>query len=260
MRDENDTLECEARITLLDEYRSAIKRWFNGQYEPEGKDNLRSVINRHNRIIRNLVYEAGCLKLITAAPPPAIGGIVIRDADPFDIIFESFWGASVIPNIVDMIDQAIGVYQHVQANTGFVSLPRRNLIDIESAIERTLRPHFRLGPPGRESEVQDAIEDVLIALGVMYTREKERVPVGPRAFTPDFILSDFDLALEAKFANERHSSSAIQEEMTSDISAYRTRWKYILFVVYDLGVISDPYQMRRENMKLYGVSVVIVKH
>jgi hypothetical protein len=258
MKDKNET--CQPRITLLEEYRSAIKRWFHGQYEPEGEDSLRSVINRHNRAVRNIVYEAGCLKLITAAPPPAIGGIVIQNADPFDIVFESLWGSSVIPNIVDMIDQAIGVYQHVQADTGFVSLAGRDIIDIESAIERALRPHFRSSPPRCESEVQDAIEDILCTLGVMYTREKERAPVGPRAFTPDFVLHDFDLALEAKFANEKHSASDIQEEITSDISAYRTKWKYILFVVYDLGVISDPYQMRRENMKLYGVSVVIVKH
>jgi hypothetical protein len=63
-----------------------------------------------------------------------------------------------------------------------------------------------------------------------------------------------------KLATEKHSPSAIQEEIAADITAYKTRWKHLLFVIYDTGVIADPYQMRRENMRLFGVSVVIIKH
>jgi len=43
------------------------------------------------------------------------------------------------------------------------------------------------------------------------------------------------------------------------VSAYKTRWARLLFVIYDLGVITDPHQVRQDNARHFGVSVVIVK-
>jgi hypothetical protein len=137
---------------------------------------------------------------------------------------------------------------------------RNNSIDIEAAIERALRPTFHSNPPSSEREVQDAVETILNALGIIFVREKEVAPVGPRAFHPDFTVPDIELAIEVKLATVTHSASAIQEEIAADISAYRTKWRHLLFVIYDNGVITDPYQMRRENMQHFGVNVVIVKH
>lgn len=68
------------------------------------------------------------------------------------------------------------------------------------------------------------------------------------------------LAIEVKLAKKGHSASAIQEKIATDISAYHTRWKQIMLVIYDLGGISDPYQLRHENMRLFGVSVIVIKH
>lgn len=52
----------------------------------------------------------------------------------------------------------------------------------------------------------------------------------------------------------------IQEEISADITGYRTRWKRLLVVIYDNGCIKDPYRLRSENQRLFGVSVVVVKH
>ena len=54
--------------------------------------------------------------------------------------------------------------------------------------------------------------------------------------------------------------SQIQEEINADISAYKTKWKNLLFVIYDLGVINDPYKFQTENIKLFGISVRVIKH
>ena len=40
----------------------------------------------------------------------------------------------------------------------------------------------------------------------------------------------------------------------------RTKWKNLLVVFYDNGVIDDPYKFRKENLKHFGVSVIIIKH
>jgi hypothetical protein len=63
-----------------------------------------------------------------------------------------------------------------------------------------------------------------------------------------------------KLAKPSHNESRVQEELSADIAAYRTRWRHIVFVIYDLGVIADPDRLRRENMRLFGVNVLIVKH
>lgn len=68
------------------------------------------------------------------------------------------------------------------------------------------------------------------------------------------------LAIEVKLAKEGHGASNIQEEMNADITAYKTKWKRLMFVIYDLGVIADPHRMIRENQRLFGISVLVIKH
>ena len=148
----------------------------------------------------------------------------------------------------------------MQSDSGLVNLNKKESIDIESAIERSLRPSFRSVSPSNEKDVQDSVENILNALGIVFTREKDAAPVGARAFKPDFVLDSLHLAIEVKLAKKGHGASAIQEEIAADITAYRTRWKHLMFVVYDLGEIADPHQLRRENMRLFGVSVIVIKH
>ncbi len=250
----------EKRSELLREFWEALDRWFHGATSDADRAEIKSTINRNLMAVRNAVREAGTLKLMTIGPPPAIGGLVVRDVDPFENLFESVYGSSLIPAAMDCVDQAIGVYEHMGSDSGLVSIAAREAIDLETAFERALRPAFRRGPPENEREVQDAVENILIALGVGYSRETEVAPVGARGFKPDFTVENLDLALEVKLAKPGHGASGIQEEIAADISGYQTRWRHLLFVVYDIGVIDDPYAFRQENLRLFGVSVVVVKH
>jgi hypothetical protein len=63
-----------------------------------------------------------------------------------------------------------------------------------------------------------------------------------------------------KFTNDKHSASKAQEEISADIAAFKTKWSRVLVVIYDVGAIDDPQRMRDDNMKHFGVSVLIVKH
>ncbi|MGH7786562.1 MAG: hypothetical protein ACRERC_06820 [Candidatus Binatia bacterium] len=246
----------EPRIALLAEYRSALDRWFHGEHSKD----TRSYLNRNLVAVRQAVIAAGAGRRMTISPPPAVGGIVAQAIDPFENLFISFWGISVIPTAIDAIDQAIGVYEHIHNGTGLVRLQSREAIDIESAIERALRPSFRRGPPTSERDVQDAVEDILIALGVESVRDKEVVQVGAKAFKPDFTVPDLELAIEVKLASATHSPAAVQEELSADTAAYLTHWTHALFVIYDLGAITDPVRLRRDNQRKLGVSVLVVKH
>lgn len=255
MDQSKENLLLEKRIEVLKRFYDALARTFHGK--PNSED--RSFLNRNLIAVRNAVREAGTRKLIHISPPPAIGGVLMKNVDPFDNLFESFYGQSLIPDAMDSVEQAIGVYEHMSSDEGLVTLNPKETIDIESAIERALRGFFQSGPLSLEKDVQDAIENILRVLGLDFTREREVAPVGAKAFRPDFIVTLLDLAIEVKLAKPGHGAAEIQEEITADIAACKTKWRQVMVVIYDLGVIVDPYQLRTSNLKLFGVSVVVVK-
>jgi hypothetical protein len=254
------SLRIDARIKLLTEFREYAHRWYQEQYEPEGEAELRKRINKTLIPARMAVVQAGAIKLMTIGPPPAVGGVVPQNIDSFQNFFTNFYGISLIETVIDAVDQAIGVYEQALVGSDLVNFESKDALDIETAIERALRPSFRKHPPGKEVEVQDAIEDILNAVGVDFIRDKEVAPVGPRASRPDFTIEAMSLAIEVKLAKEGHGASDIQEEMNADITAYKTKWKRLIFVIYDLGVVADPHRMIRENQRLFGISVLVIKH
>jgi REase_DpnII-MboI len=257
---DKEALLIERRIQLLNDFHKSLKLWFRGNLTDEQRSEHRSYLNRNLIAVRNLVRDAGTLKLENIGPPPAIGGVVLRNLDPFANLFKDIYGISLAPSALESVEQAIGVYEHIQSKSGLINLNPKEAIDIESAIERALRPAFRNNPPNLEREVQDAIENILITLGIEYTRERESTSVGGKAYKPDFVIETLNLAIEVKLTKEGQGIGKIQEQMNADISAYRTKWKNLLFVIYDLGIINDPYQFRIDNIKKFGISVVVVKH
>ena len=78
MESTDDAVLIETRIELLESFHKALGRWFNNDYAPEGKDALRSFINRNLIAVRNAVLEAGTLNLIRITPPPSIGGFPLE--------------------------------------------------------------------------------------------------------------------------------------------------------------------------------------
>jgi hypothetical protein len=263
----------QARIKLLKRFKAALSGWHDQTEKLEG-DNLmfaatrgpeppgpetqkaRSFINRNLVAARQAVVEAGVYCTVSAN----IGGAVVQNIDPFRNVLGETFGLSLVSDLLDMIEQAIGVYEHMKAKTGLVRVISSGPFDVETAIQRALRLAFKGGPPKNEKVVQDEIEVILSSIGVEFTREQETAPVGPRAFKPDFALTPMSLALEVKLANSKHSASKVQDEIASDITGYSTKWSRLLVVVYDVGVIQDPQRMRDDNMKHFGVSVLVVKH
>jgi len=169
--------------------------------------------------------------------------------------------------IADQVLQAVGKYLRLTrpprplgaSASAVANASPKSGTAIVDAITRALRPAFK-EPPTNERDVQDQIEQILRVLGVDYHRDKEVAAVGPTSFRPDFTIASQDLAIEVKFANDRHSAAAVQRELAEDVAGYRTKWKHLLAVVYDLGAIRDPEQMRRQNEAHFGVCIVIVKH
>lgn len=97
-------------IRELEEFRNAINRWTNPSRNDDTAQ-LRSFINRRLEDVAEVVRLAGCRQTLTISPPPAIGGYVMQNVDPFAYIFEDVWGRSLNSKVFDMLDKTIGVIE-----------------------------------------------------------------------------------------------------------------------------------------------------
>lgn len=102
--------DSQERIERLSEFRKYLDRYFqcvDMREQPE----LRRLINLGRAAAEQEIIEAGQMKLITIGPPPAIGGLMIKNANSFNMLFDAPYGMSVIPSAIDMIDSTIGVME-----------------------------------------------------------------------------------------------------------------------------------------------------
>jgi len=94
----------DERIRKLEKYKGKLLEW-----RRTADASVRSFINQNTVWVRREVIEARCYHTLTVGPPPAIGGLVMRNIDPFGMMFEPPYGVDLIENVIDMIDQTIGV-------------------------------------------------------------------------------------------------------------------------------------------------------
>lgn len=117
--------------------------------------------------------------------------------------------------------------------------------------------------PDREVEIQNAIEILLtgkgLSKGLDYDRESGKIEFSGKEYIPDFVISKMGLCIEVKLLREGRKSSII-EEISADITAYKKKYQRVLFVVYDLGVIQNVTEFKRDIEAADGVKVIVVKH
>ncbi len=136
--------------------------------------------------------------------------------------------------------------------------------ELEDFLSSSLRRAMLSGEPKDEAEVQDTIETLLVghgmAKGIDYDRETGRVKHSGKESIPDFIFRPSSTALEVKFTKSKQSRSRIVDEMNADISAYSKVYEHVIFLVYDIGSISDVEEFKRDIESVADVRVLVVKH
>ncbi len=138
----------EEKIAILEEFKARL-----AGKGAKSVQERRSWINQNLRQVRQIVIETGCFVTVTIGPPPAIGGLVMQNIDPFSAIFDPPYGRDVGGVVRDMIDQAIGVLKagplqetaapallsEVKRGFVFVAMPMNKedhaLIDVLEAIK-----------------------------------------------------------------------------------------------------------------------------
>lgn len=134
-----------------------------------------------------------------------------------------------------------------------------DIVKVLGLVERKLRKVVR-GVPQRESDIQEAIENLLVGADVEHSRETESIEYSSKTYAPDFSLPRLDLALEVKLSGRVGREKEIIAEMNDDILAYKTKYGNILFVIYDTGFIRDVERFAGHFERHEGVLVRVVKH
>ncbi len=162
--------------------------------------------------------------------------------------------------IVESVALQTGILlTYLESATDFVEDEFDNIFNF---IKSKLRAAV-LAQPEKEIEIQNAIELLFIgrnmSKGIDYDRESGKFEFSGKEYIPDFILYKMNLCIEVKLLRDGRRSRVI-DEINADITAYSTKYERLLFVVYDLGVIRDEAEFRRdiENAGT-NIKVLIVK-
>jgi hypothetical protein len=160
-----------------------------------------------------------------------------------------------ISQMVTFLEEPLSAYLEVGPEYS-EQIPEQIALDIEEKLRFTIRAH-----PSKEVEIQDAIENLLKIRDYEFEREMVTIPYSTKYYKPDFTFDSLNAAMDVKFCNSAKDQNRIIDEINSDIPAYRSRYKNLVFVVYDTGVIRDQMAFRKgieENNP--DVRVVIIKH
>jgi hypothetical protein len=219
---------------------------------------LREQINRSIPRMRNYLEDAGEIPVVQYYPPPMVGGPVVS-FNLLENIFVNLDDRGIRPGLLlDWIDRAIGFYEElVESGETIAQRGLAGELGLVSALQQRLRPMFRK-EPADEKEVQEKVEDLLIAREVSYSREKESFQYSSKGYIPDFVLSATRTALEIKLCKPGREPTIIAQ-INDDILAYKTQYKNQIFLVYDLGAIRDDAKFRGD-LETHGAVVIVVKH
>lgn len=132
-------------------------------------------------------------------------------------------------------------------------------LKIITGIQRTLRKLFRT-KPSSEKEVLDKLEDLFNAGQLKFRREQENISYSNKTYIPDFTFEEISCVVEGKFCNSKTREKEIIAEINDDIQAYSTRYKNLIFVIYDAGGFIRLEEEFKQGIESDSVVIEIIKH
>lgn len=131
-------------------------------------------------------------------------------------------------------------------------------LKIITGIQRSLRKLFR-DKPMNEKGVLDKLEDLFNASQLKFRREQVNITYSSKTYIPDFTFDEINCAVEGKFCNSENREKEMIGEINDDIQAYLTKYKNLIFVIYDIGFIRDE-ETFKSNIESKNVVIEIIKH
>ena len=95
-------------IKLLKDYRNHLQRIKVSAYYNEES---REFLNKNRFAVQRILTKTGTLHYLDVAPPAMTGGYLIRNVNPFDLLFDPPYGLDIYGHLSDVIMQAIGIIE-----------------------------------------------------------------------------------------------------------------------------------------------------
>lgn len=132
----------------------------------EGRGGTRSEINQSLPIVRRIIGQTGTGKTLTIAPPPLVGGMIMQNVNPFDMLFSAPYGMfqELLDCCIDIIDATIGFLksddQYIEKFEKSISERKKNKSGKDLAFSnRVFVVH------GRDNEKKEACARTLERMG-----------------------------------------------------------------------------------------------
>ena len=116
-------------ISLLKMYRLNLQK-LHSPYERDYQE-IRSFLNKNRASVQRILTAAGTLRLLVVAPPPLVGGLVMRNVNPMDLIFDSTYGLDACHHLIDVVDQTLGVIEADNVFANKLEAPPRSSKDYD---------------------------------------------------------------------------------------------------------------------------------
>jgi hypothetical protein len=202
------------------------------------KSNL-SLVNQHLHFVNYYYIEKKDFKMLKHNADD----LVMRDIPALKRDLDVFRRSEITKEERRMPESSVGHVSQVAT-------------DIQNNLRRLVRNR-----PNKEKEVQDHLEDLLALKGYEFQREKVTIPYSTKSYTPDFTSEYLNMAIDVKLCNSPNDEKSIIDEINADIPAYKTRYQYLLFVVYDIAIIRRLRDYTSDIEKNNSnVTVLVIKH
>lgn len=160
--------DADERKARLKDFLQLLEEWENSH-----SDEVRARINQSKNSVQREVVEAGCLHTMTISPPPAVGGMIMQNINPFDMIFDHVYLRSLNSHVKDMINQTIGVIEE-QRNLPDDVPEKRNEPEIAYQVqEGYVFVAMPISPANPYDDVLDAIKETCKNCGLTAERVDE---------------------------------------------------------------------------------------
>ena len=160
--------DADERIEKLNNFLTLINEW-----EKSHSEEVRARINQTKNLIQREVLETGCLHTMTISPPPAVGGMIMQNVNPFDMIFERVYLQSLNSHVRDMINETIGVIEE-RRNLPDDQIEKRNEPEVAYQVqEGYVFVAMPIGPANPFDDVLDAIKETCKNCGLTAERVDE---------------------------------------------------------------------------------------
>lgn len=158
------TTEALSKIGI---FKNLILKLMNGNGD-------RTAINQSVVQVKKIIRMAGTYKTITIAPPPIVGGVIMRDVDPFDILFSAPYGMSFdIYNLVlDIVDETIGVLKAnpycVEEFEDKIQVKKHGNVSAQNHASMIQRPKVFISHKTEDANYAKEIIALIVTLGVKH--------------------------------------------------------------------------------------------